>query len=319
MGKLREIIKIQPKKHKKELTAQNNIIEQQTHNYNLLKDIKSSIPAVSDELSKILPRHFIEHLDFHLVDHCNLNCKCCSTYAPIAKEHYADVKSFEKDLKKLHDLIGDSVSQIHLLGGEPLLHPRLEDFIRIARKIFSQARIDVTTNGILVFKMPSSLWRTMTECNVALKYTQYPINLDYNKMVEYVKGFGVYVFSAGGKDPIKYFRRIPLKASGVNNAWKSYIHCAYTDCATLRDGKLFHCPIPVFYQLFNECMKKEAMNGRFQLSSLDYVDLYQVSTKEDVMKFMSNAQPFCQYCDMKCSTNVIWEQSSRKIQEWVDE
>ena len=61
------------------------------------------------------------------------------------------------------------------------------------------------------------------------------------------------------------------------------------------------------------------MSGRFQLSSLDYVDLYKTSSKEEVMKFMSNAQPFCQYCDMNHATNIPWEVSSRKIQEWVEE
>lgn len=311
MKKLCNLLKLKPKNKLK------NEIEKL---YNrICLSIQNSLSETTSELSKILPRHFIEHLDFHLVDHCNLNCKCCSTYAPIAKEHYADIDSFEKDLKRLHDLIGDSIMQIHLLGGEPLLHPKLEEFISSARKIFPTARIDVTTNGLLVFKMPKSLWTTMVKYNVALKYTQYPINLDYKKMVEYVKGFGVYVFSAGGKEPIKYFRHIPLKASGTNNAWKSFIRCAYTDCATLRDGKLFHCPIPVFHKLFNKCIQEENMSGNFQLSQFDYVDLFKASSKEEIMNFMSNAQPFCQYCDMNHATNIPWEVSSRKIQEWVEE
>lgn len=32
---------------------------------------------------------------YHLADHCNLNCKCCDHFSPIAKEQYADLASFE--------------------------------------------------------------------------------------------------------------------------------------------------------------------------------------------------------------------------------
>ncbi|TCL42572.1 glycosyltransferase [Harryflintia acetispora] len=269
-------------------------------------------------MSRTIQRNFIEHLDYHLVDQCNLNCKCCSTFSPIAKNHFADPQSFKQDLRKLHDLVGDKVLQIHLLGGEPLLHPEIEEFARIGREIFPYARIDFTTNGILVFKMSDSFWKTMKKYDIALKYTQYPIDMDYKKMEEYVIERGVNVFSAGGQEAIRYFRRIPLNTKGTFNSWNSYLRCPYTDCAQLRDGKLYHCPVPPFYDTLNEHMEKDGITGKFRLSNLDYVDLNQATDGKEIMEFMANAQPFCQYCDMNNITDVEWGQSSRSINEWVD-
>ena len=40
----------------------------------------------------------IEHIDFHLVDHCNLNCYGCSTYSQLSKENYYDINIFENDI-----------------------------------------------------------------------------------------------------------------------------------------------------------------------------------------------------------------------------
>ena len=269
-------------------------------------------------LSRTLRRKFIQHLDFRIVDHCNLNCKCCSTCSPISEERFADPDTFERDLRRLHELVGDRVMQIHLLGGEPLLHPNTSEFARIARKEFPHARIDITTNGLLVKKMPESFWEDLRKYDIALKYTRYPISLDYDELEEYVIQRGVFVFRAREKEPISYFRRTPVNPKGTANAWKSYIQCTYVDCAQLRDGKLWHCPVAVHSDLWNRALEQEGLSGRFHATSLDYIDLYQETSGEAVMDFMSCAIPFCQYCEANLGSNIPWELSDRSITEWID-
>lgn len=276
--------------------------------------------TVSNTIAKTLPRKTIEHLDYHLTEHCNLNCVGCSTFAPLADKKFADLHSFERDMKKLYDLIGDSVQQIHLLGGEPLLHPQAAEFARVCRTIFKNTRIDFTTNGLLVYDMPDSFWNVLRDNDIAIKYTQYPVKFDYPKMVEYVKSKGIYVFSAGGENGIRYFRRIPLNAKGTFNMYNSFIQCPYTDCAQLRDGKLFHCPASGFSDLLNKRVREVSEDaGMLQLSKYDYLDLYQVNSGTEVFDFLSNAIPFCQYCDMNhINEHIEWGVSKRDIREWMD-
>lgn len=274
--------------------------------------------AVVGSAAATMKRSLIEHLDYHLVDHCNLNCTCCSTYSPLADKVFADPQDFRRDLERLRTIVGDSVLRLHLLGGEPLLHPDVEEFVRIARSVFSDARIDVTTNGLLVADMPDSFWTAMRECSVDLKYTRYPVKLDYDAMVEFAREKGVFAFSAG-EGTIKCFRRIPLNAKGVFNIHQTYLQCPYIDCPQLRDGKLYRCPASAYSDILNKAMEEADQIGRFHVTRRDYLDLEQIDSSEEVFEFLSGAIPFCQYCDMgHVDNNVAWGGSSRDIREWVD-
>ncbi len=65
-----------------------------------------------------------------------------------------------KDLTRLAELF-EGIEQMYLLGGEPLLHPEVEAFVREARRIFPATRLSLMTNGILVTRMPESFWETL--------------------------------------------------------------------------------------------------------------------------------------------------------------
>lgn len=264
-----------------------------------------------------MPRQFIEHLDYHVVDHCNLNCVCCSTYSPIAKERFADISQFGDDLRLLQSAVGENVLRLHLLGGEPLLHPEIEGFLVVAREVFPGARIDVTSNGVLVSKMPDSFWETMRKCDIDLKYTRYPINLDYDAMVEHARERGVFAYSAG--DEISCFRRIPLNPRGTSNVHQTYLRCPYIDCPQLREGRLYRCPASAYSDILNDAMVESGHIARFKLNAADCLELHEDLSAQDVFDFLSRPIPFCQYCDMgKVDNAVPWGPSSREIAEWVD-
>ena len=61
-------------------------------------------------------------LELHVTDHCNLNCKGCSHYAPIADGFYISLEELEEyyNIIKSRGLI--FFSTLRLMGGEPLLH-----------------------------------------------------------------------------------------------------------------------------------------------------------------------------------------------------
>jgi hypothetical protein len=61
------------------------------------------------------------------VDHCNLNCKGCTAFSPVAEEKFMDVNMFERDCERLAELTGGKIELIDLLGGEPLLHPKINE------------------------------------------------------------------------------------------------------------------------------------------------------------------------------------------------
>ena len=63
-----------------------------------------------------------------IVDHCNLNCKGCGHFSPLAPKSFLDIETFENDLRRLNGLLNGNIYCFELMGGEALLHPQLEDF-----------------------------------------------------------------------------------------------------------------------------------------------------------------------------------------------
>ncbi len=310
--------------------------DQSNENTQKLEDMQRTTKWISKELSKLkhdvyvnrrstltnqaslFRKSMIEHLDYHLADHCNLNCASCSTFSPIAPPRLAKPEEFKEDIAQLHSIVGDRLIRLHLLGGEPLLHPEIEFFISTARDIFPYARIDVTTNGILTTKMSDSFWETLRTSRVDLKLTRYPIQIDYDAIIALAHDKGVFAFSAGD-EPIRCFRRIPLNPRGTSSIYTTYLQCPYNNCPQLRNGKLFRCPASGMSDILNTAMESEGIRAyRFELSSLDYLDIHQSPSLEEVMDFLSDPIPFCQYCEMNKATDIPWEKSKKSVSEWVD-
>jgi sulfatase maturation enzyme AslB (radical SAM superfamily) len=74
--------------------------------------------------------------EVNVADHCNLNCRGCEHFSPLAKESYINIDSYTRDCARLSELTGGRIDTIHLMGGEPLLYPRLLEIFSITRQAF---------------------------------------------------------------------------------------------------------------------------------------------------------------------------------------
>ena len=100
------------------------------------------VPFLSDS--------YLSYLEYHVADHCNLNCKYCTHYSPLVQEPvFTDLEKFKLDLQLLKERI-DDIGVIRILGGEPLLNPQLSEFITYTRRLYPKAVITVVTNGLLI-------------------------------------------------------------------------------------------------------------------------------------------------------------------------
>lgn len=69
--------------------------------------------SIKIDLSK--PR--LDYFEYHVCDHCNLNCKGCGHFSNIeSEEHFADYDQYVRDLKDLKRLF-NGIDVIRLMGG----------------------------------------------------------------------------------------------------------------------------------------------------------------------------------------------------------
>jgi hypothetical protein len=273
-------------------------ILQDTHQYFVVK-------------AKRITRSF--PIEVHVTEHCNLNCKTCNHFSSLAREEYLDPGNFEKDVRRLSE-ITKTFYHIKLLGGEPLLHPRLIEFFSIVRKYFPATPLQLTTNGILLTAQPEQFWLECRKNNVVISISQYPIKLDRKEIKRLSKKYKVRVEYNGTADESR-FCKMPLDLAGGQDCNASFRKCAISwgCCVTLRDGKIFTCCIAAHIRFFNEYF-----NQNLAICEKDYVDIQKIKSKEEIIGFLEQSFPFCRYCkpqDIQFAQR--WGISKKEITEWV--
>lgn len=100
---------------------------------------------------------FVRSVEYPIVEHCNLSCQHCDHASPLLPKRFANLDRYSRDLDALSPVL--HAQEFRLLGGEPLLHPDLLDFLSVARKSQIANTITLVTNGTLLHQAPSELWK----------------------------------------------------------------------------------------------------------------------------------------------------------------
>lgn len=246
---------------------------------------------------------FIPYIETHICDHCNLDCKGCGHYSPLAPESFVDIDQFRKDIKELAKKV--FIQKIRLMGGEPLLHPQVNEFIIATRKAFPETDIRLVTNGILLPQMNKEFWDTIRSNNVRIDLSKYPAV--GNKFAEYLDLIDDNEVCLGEINLArKFFNQANPK--GDSNYVEAYNNCVSKICANFKDSKVYTCA--AFY--------KKYFNEHF---NTDYPiqegwDIYSLSGKEIVDK-LSQPAKICSYCSIGVSKKYDWERSQKKAEEWM--
>ncbi|MBQ9245310.1 radical SAM protein [bacterium] len=259
---------------------------------------------------------FIPELDVHLVEHCNLSCKYCCHFSNIAETEFLDIKEFEKDLKRLYEITQGKSKGFILLGGEPLLHPQINDFIELTRKIFPISYIEIITNGLLFKSMPDSFWKCMHDNSVVLKHSLYPgTNVDIDYYYKMARKYGVRTyFKRKELQPTESFFKLNIDLEGKVDYVKRFENCEMKDfCNQMSKGRIFHCWFGPGIRHFNK-----KFNKNVELVEEDYLDIYKAKDANEIFEFFRRAPKICRFCDYIKEWEKDWESSPiHDISEWT--
>ena len=264
-------------------------------------------------------------LEFNVADHCNLNCQCCDHFSPIADKYFLPVVEFEKDIKRLSELMGGVIGQLKIQGGEPTLHPQLAEFMRLSRQYFPSSEIVMFTNGVVLLqKDKDPIWQAMKKYDIKMLLTTYPINLDYNALDDKAKEYSIKYqrfveagnrlsfeqncISAEDKMSVHH----PFNLAG-NVPIHEFVSCyQFNESITLRQGKIYTCPMIPYVDYFNKYF-----NQNLEISKNDSIDIYETKTYEEIAEFCTHRADFCKYCDIKNREVKKFIISKKEITEWT--
>ena len=252
----------------------------------------------------------LQRLVVHLTDHCNLNCKGCTHFSNIAEPAFADPDQLEREFEALEHVFS-GITEIYLLGGEPLLHPRVTEFTEIARRHFPRARINLMSNGVLVTRMPPEFWQAMHDDRIWLVCDLYPIGLQVDEIESLARRHGV---DLEWTDPRAEFFKLPIDLAGSQDPTRSFRGCGgVNNCPILRDGCLYPCAYAAYSDLL---MKRFGLTG-LEPTEGDSIPIDGSSAPWEIFDFLCRPVPWCRFCDIDHVTTYSWSRSDRSLGEWV--
>ena len=187
---------------------------------------------------------YLDYLEFHTNDHCNLNCKHCNNYSNyVKKEVFTDFGNFVGDITQLKKIVSH-IHRIRVLGGEPLLNEETPLFIEKVREIYPYADIHLVTNGTLLGRMNEKWITILKKTNTLVEISAYPPMFDkIDEIAVQLKEWGLKFkigwIALGFRPPIIHDYHYPLTKVDCN-------------CVHLRNGKLARCPLVQYLDYYNE-------------------------------------------------------------------
>lgn len=255
----------------------------------------------------------IESLEYHITDHCNLNCAGCSHFSPLAEPWFVDPEDFEKEWQEVANS-GLEIRRIRILGGEPLLHPELGFMLHCVRCLFPNSDINVVTNGILLGQRKDELLPIFVRNNISITVSCYPgLALDYNELL---RGFPkTELYNKAG------FWNISLHdtADFPKEDFYSCFSASMAKCNFLKDGRIYPCCVipnlPHFFKYFKELDGTALAQIPIESSGITVKD----HTPEEIERFVNTPSDFCAHCNVRRAIEPgPWKQTQYEITEWME-
>ena len=272
-------------------------------------------------MGNLLENLMLDYLEAHVTDHCNYKCQGCGHFSTLASKKNVDVSIFERDIKRMSELI-PQIHHVRLMGGEPLLHPKVVDFLYVTRKYYPKSRISLVSNGLLIKKMKSNFWTSITDNNIQFELTVYPyehstggkytvidqgVDLDY-----YRKKYGVDIKV---QKTAAFFSLINLR--GDSNPKKAMGACrTIFNCPNLYEGKVFICPMTANINYFNDKFKTSIPG--YPISKTGWIDIHEEGiTAEKLLKHIDTSCSTCKFCTEN-PTYYKWKLNKKpEISDWI--
>ena len=249
-------------------------------------------------------------LDVHLTEHCNLNCRGCCHFAPLAQKEFLRPGEFERDISKLSEILNHKIQLLQLLGGEPLLHPDITTLFPIARKNFLDSSICIVTNGILLNKMNTQFWKACYRDNIMIYVSRYAIDIGIETVEAKARKHDVSLINTPWNTWYKI--SLDLDDGDKTKCQYNFTHCFGSRSTTLKHGKIYNCFLMAHIEHFNKYF-----NQNLKPAPYDVLDIHLTGDSIALKRFLERPKDFCKYCHIPFNMTQWRHPSGKNIGEWT--
>lgn len=250
----------------------------------------------------------VSHLEWHVAHACNFTCEqCChfSNHGHNVPVRYEEIEQWYNDWA--HRI---EPATIDILGGEPLLNKRICDIVELTRKKWdkpSLERLDITTNGTLLYKYPD-LPKVLQDNNCGLKISKHGTNAEYNELWKRIEDIAMdwkdkYAIDVNfWKSDVVWYKMYKGFGSNMepyedNDPEQSWNNCITgQDCWQIHEGNLYKCAPLAYLPMTGEIYNLSDKWAHY----LTYNPITPKCTDEELQEFFNRkAESFCGMCPKK--------------------
>lgn len=257
----------------------------------------------------------IDHVDYHITDHCNFKCKGCNQFGPLAKEWCISYEQFCEEWQFVHDK-GLKFNELRILGGETLLHPELNKLMIFLRGLYPTCSIVVYTNGILLPQRREELLPVFNQYHIRLFISVYPnMKLDYRKLVE---GFELSTLMNESSFMNTCLHRNPdfdqdraFRNCNTGSNWK---------CRFLYNYHLYPCSMLPNLRFLIDYYPELKNTPLGQINIEDSGIDIRTHSIDEIEAFLRSSVPACKFCNVDHAHHFRpWGITDYDIKEWVED
>ena len=249
-------------------------------------------------------------LEFVVTDWCNLNCRGCGHYSPLARKEFAPIDELRKTMAALGRACGGDIESAYLIGGETLLYPDLNEAMEALRSAFPTAKLYIFTNGLLLPRMDDDFWASARKYDFVMALTRYPIRFDYDAAEALCAAKGVRCEVFADRNLEGSFFKFPLDPAKKQNGRMAHFRCYNRGCISVLGDKVYPCSISGCVGHLNK-----ALGTNFRHEEGDYIAVGDVRSARDIKRLRDRVVPFCSYC--KHHEVRPYAPSRRELSEWL--
>lgn len=262
-----------------------------------------------------LGRVVLQRIEVYAALECNLNCAYCSHLSTHVKG-IVPSDSLKEWFKTWSLKI--QPNNFDILGGEPLLNPKLDEIVYAAREYWPETRLRLITNGLLLHKASDSLVHALRQAHASVEISRHFDNPRLDGTIQR----GIVKLKNGGVDvhvrnSIGIWRKSYRGAESKgaispcgSDPNKAYEVCVAKNCPCLHDNRLIFCSPVMALKIAKD---QGALNEEWR-----FLDEAEFLTREcTAMKIIRHLNagpvPVCRMCPER--TEIVFPQRISALPE----
>jgi uncharacterized Fe-S cluster-containing radical SAM superfamily protein len=241
-------------------------------------------------------------LETMITQACNLSCEGCTNYSDLKHQGYVTWAQGREWLSSWLERI--HIPDFGIMGGEPLINPECEAWLRGVRELMPDAQIRFTTNGLLLPRH-WNLIKLMSELgNVSFKITVHTLDAEIEDAIQKIfdsydwqpineHGIDRWITSNNFRFHVKrpeQFVKTYRNSYADMAPWNchpaaAFDNCVQQTCPLLYDGKIYKCSTA---GLLKPILERHGWPNKMQWMTFVPEGLDATCSDQDLTEFVNN-------------------------------